>query len=177
TVSLRDRSSETGGFIKAETVTRVGMEHLGRAGDLAFGVIEAEERSDAGLRSAAEESLTWTSWIAEAADTLSVGQQSVVAVLQAWRARYRTTEEAIDTGLRWLALHQAADGHWSLHEFRQHSRTAPLPEGELLPSDKCTGQAKKDDVAATALALLPFLGAGHTHRPAVPGRQGPYQQS
>jgi len=64
----------------------------------------------------------------------------------------------------WLALHQADDGHWGLHDFDKHARTAPLPEGKVV-GDKSTPQTKKqDDVAATAHALLAFLAGGHTHK-------------
>ncbi len=66
------------------------------------------------------------------------------------------TEAAVTRALEWLARHQFDDGHWSLHEFHK----AP-GAGEDVG-----GQARgtKNDVAATALVLLPFLGAGQTHR-------------
>jgi arylsulfatase len=74
-------------------------------------------------------------------------------------------EQAVAHGLQWLALHQASDGHWSLHEFNRHARTAPLPGGEIF-IDKCTGLGtRKSDIAGTALALRAFLGAGHTLTP------------
>jgi hypothetical protein len=73
-------------------------------------------------------------------------------------------DKAVADGLRWLALHQGADGRWSLNHFNRTARTAPLPGGRALVCN-CGGQASRDsDVAATAFALLPFLGAGHTHR-------------
>lgn len=64
------------------------------------------------------------------------------------------SEEAVALGLKWLARHQHSDGHWSLHEFH-------------LTGDckgQCTGGGAQSNTAATALALLPFLGAGQTHR-------------
>jgi hypothetical protein len=51
------------------------------------------------------------------------------------------TESSVDTGLKWLARQQMADGSWD---------TA------------ATGGAKSEQQDATALALLSFLGAGHT---------------
>jgi RNA polymerase sigma factor (sigma-70 family) len=54
------------------------------------------------------------------------------------------SEAAVAAGLLWIAKQQAEDGHWSL-------------DGQGV---------QKNDVAATALALLPFLGAGHTHKAA-----------
>ena len=56
------------------------------------------------------------------------------------------TEAAVSRGLRWLATVQNKDGSWSLTDYDQSHR--PRNQG---------------DVAGTALALLPFLGAGQTH--------------
>ncbi len=64
------------------------------------------------------------------------------------------TEAAVARGLRWLARHQNSDGSWSLHAFH-------LAPGAVGDED---GQGEQADVAGTALALLPFLGAGQTHR-------------
>jgi hypothetical protein len=65
-------------------------------------------------------------------------------------------------GLRWLAKHQGDDGRWSIHGFPK-----------CAPGCTCTGIGSRvDDVAATAYALLPFLGAGITHNAAKPDRFG-----
>jgi hypothetical protein len=73
-------------------------------------------------------------------------------------------DPTIAAGLKWLALHQAPDGHWSLHEFNRHARAQPLPAGRSFVCN-CTGTSlRKDDVAATSFALLPFLGAGITSK-------------
>ena len=63
------------------------------------------------------------------------------------------SEEAVQRGLDWLAAHQGPSGGWSMDKF-------PL-------AGRCTcGDPGMDfDVGATALALLPFLGAGR-----APGR-------
>jgi hypothetical protein len=74
-------------------------------------------------------------------------------------------EAAVTRGLRWLALHQHKDGHWSLTDFPKCARTEPLPDGKAAPCN-CGGAAKKEnEVAATALAVLPFLGAGCGPKP------------
>ena len=70
------------------------------------------------------------------------------------------SEAAVAQGLRWLMAHQLDDGSWRF-DFRQ----AP----------QCRGQCGDhgsigSSTAATALALLPFLGAGFTHT------GGEYQQ-
>lgn len=63
------------------------------------------------------------------------------------------TEAAVARGLRWLARYQNKDGSWSLDRFH----LAPKATGQE------TGQGRPSDTAGTALALLPFLGAGQTH--------------
>ncbi|MCW8133859.1 MAG: hypothetical protein KIS92_26160, partial [Planctomycetota bacterium] len=57
----------------------------------------------------------------------------------------QATESAVDKALEWLARNQEADGHWDLakHECAEN----PPP-----------------DVGGTGLALLAFLGAGHTEK-------------
>ena len=57
-----------------------------------------------------------------------------------------TTEAAVRAGLEWLKRQQMKDGGWSL--------AGPFPDG-AEPDNRC---------AATAMALLAFQGAGHTHQ-------------
>jgi hypothetical protein len=63
--------------------------------------------------------------------------------------RVRRADEVVDRGLDFLARAQQADGRWSLGRFEGSGR-GDAPE---LASD----------TAATGLALLAFLGAGHDH--------------
>ena len=56
------------------------------------------------------------------------------------------TEASVARGLRWLASVQNEDGSWSLKNYDQSDRPG-----------------NKGDSMGTALALLPFLGAGQTH--------------
>jgi hypothetical protein len=77
----------------------------------------------------------------------------------------KEVEQAIAKGLEWLALHQAPDGHWGLHDFNKHARTKPLPGGQIVGDNCEPGTTRQNDTAGTALALLPFLAAGHTHKP------------
>ncbi len=58
-----------------------------------------------------------------------------------------TTEAAVREGLLWLKRNQQKDGLWSL--------MGPYADGAPLNDNK---------VSATAMALLAFQGAGHTHR-------------
>lgn len=63
------------------------------------------------------------------------------------------SETAVTLGLDWLAKHQAPDGRWALGEFPSHGQC------------RCGGiGGVKNDVAATAFGLLPYLGAGYTHK-------------
>jgi hypothetical protein len=65
------------------------------------------------------------------------------------------TEAAVARGLHWIARHQNTDGSWSLHAFNQTAGCR----------GKCRGVGRKHcNMAGTALALLPMLGAGQTHR-------------
>ncbi len=66
----------------------------------------------------------------------------------------KQSERAVAGALNWLARHQLSDGSWSLSGYKSRCKDAT-----------CTGPGKTGDrsAAATALALLPFLGAGQTH--------------
>ncbi|MFM8434859.1 MAG: prenyltransferase/squalene oxidase repeat-containing protein [Planctomycetia bacterium] len=70
------------------------------------------------------------------------------------------SEAAVEAGLAWLALHQAADGSW------QFDLSGCRCDGACRDPGTLTGST-----ASTAIALLPFLGAGSTHV------DGPYQQT
>lgn len=68
------------------------------------------------------------------------------------------SENAVELALEWLAQHQRADGSWCLK----------------LTDDPCKGRCThpgltESNTGATALALLPFLGAGYSHH------DGPYK--
>lgn len=64
-----------------------------------------------------------------------------------------TSEACVASGLYWLARHQKQDGSWSFdHRSSECDDTCSDP-GELTEST----------VAATSMALLCYLGAGHTH--------------
>lgn len=73
------------------------------------------------------------------------------------------TEAAVDRALQWLASHQLDDGSWSF-SFDD----CPACAGRCTHS----GDANRggDRAGATAMALLPFLGRGFTHK------DGPYRK-
>lgn len=66
------------------------------------------------------------------------------------------SEKAVDAALVWLANHQAGDGSWSTEMSGAPCR------GRCRNGTNEFGSPKR--VAATGLALLCFLGAGHTHQ-------------
>jgi hypothetical protein len=74
----------------------------------------------------------------------------------------KDTEEAVDRALRWIAEHQMPDGGWSFELTK-----CPSCQGKCSHGGE--GGHSKDRCGATALALLPFLGKGYTHR------EGPYK--
>ncbi|MBC7856490.1 MAG: terpene cyclase/mutase family protein, partial [Pirellulaceae bacterium] len=62
------------------------------------------------------------------------------------------TEAAVARGLKWLSLHQNNDGSWSVNGFQTAAKC------------NCNGQGGVGGKSAgTALAMLPYLGAGQTH--------------
>lgn len=65
------------------------------------------------------------------------------------------SEAAVTEALKWLALHQVRDGRWT---FAHH----------LVCNNSCGDPCEPNRAsafnAATAMALLPFLGAGQTHK-------------
>jgi hypothetical protein len=70
------------------------------------------------------------------------------------------SELAVEAGLRWLVAHQRDDGSWRFNHITDacmHYCTNPGTEASTT--------------AATGLALLPFLGAGYTHK------EGEYQDA
>ena len=69
------------------------------------------------------------------------------------------SENAVAMGLAWLAAHQNQNGSWHFDHRGQACQGQCEPAGT---AGTTTG--------ATALALLPFLGAGHTHQ------QGEYRE-
>jgi len=75
------------------------------------------------------------------------------------------SESAVDAALKWFAIHQRPDGSWTT-QFDQ----CPSCLGKCRNSGDRPGTVD-DPASATALALLPFLGRGYTHK------DGPYKQT
>ncbi|MDP7035707.1 MAG: terpene cyclase/mutase family protein [Planctomycetota bacterium] len=77
------------------------------------------------------------------------------------------TQSAVASGLKWLRDHQNSNGSWSTRSFfsrcgKSHGRNG-----------RCSGVGNGPyDPGNTGLALLAFLGAGHTHH-----QKGPYQST
>jgi hypothetical protein len=86
------------------------------------------------------------------------------------------SEAAVARGLEWFALHQAPDGHWSLHDFNRFARDK-VQGGKSYTCNCQVGTGRRNDVAATAFGLLPFLAAGLTHKPATKAQQQDYSKT
>lgn len=71
------------------------------------------------------------------------------------------TEQAVESALAWLAANQSPDGRWDAERYGAGTeRRERGPTG--LPQDRQRAGAKAD-TGVSGLALLAFLGAGHTH--------------
>jgi hypothetical protein len=66
----------------------------------------------------------------------------------------KTTQDAVNLALRWIAAQQRSNGLWSLQ--------GPYADGG----------GSENQLSATAMALLAFLGDGHTHL-----KDGPYKRT
>jgi hypothetical protein len=64
------------------------------------------------------------------------------------------SEAAVAAALKWLAAHQFQDGSWNFDHTRYPQCQARCPS---------PGSLREAPRGATAMALLPFLGAGQTH--------------
>lgn len=73
------------------------------------------------------------------------------------------SERAVARALLWLRLHQGADGRWSLHKYHTYDKRCDCQTAIEREKDKFGPILKADDVSATAMGVLPFLGAGHHH--------------
>ena len=67
------------------------------------------------------------------------------------------TEQAVDRALRWIIQHQMPDGGWHFD-----LKLCPTCAGKCSHGGE--GGHAGDRCAATAMAILPFLGRGYTHR-------------
>ncbi len=67
------------------------------------------------------------------------------------------SERAVARALRWIADHQFPDGSWAYTQVHNPNCQGQCPDCEF-------SKANKGRMSATAMALLPMLGAGITHR-------------
>lgn len=68
------------------------------------------------------------------------------------------SEGVVDRGLAWLAKHQSADGRWDTDGWKDQCK-----KGRCNGPGHNFGDARYD-VGHTGLAVLAFLGSGHTHK-------------
>jgi len=107
--------------------------------------------SEVGLESPLEESLLQKIGSALGSDLSGRGEAARQGLL-AQRGGTAGSEAAVALGLEWLAKHQRSDGSWNFDHRAGECRGQCDHPGEMT---RCT-------TGATAMALLPFLGAGQT---------------
>ncbi len=89
----------------------------------------------------------------------------------------RESEDAVERGLDWLARHQLPDGGWSfdLTVEDDHGRSSSCHCSNSTATSGGSAYLQRlhpSRTAATAIALLPFLGSGYTHV-----ESSPYQKT
>jgi hypothetical protein len=104
----------------------------------------------------------------------SIGGRLTTESKRALSARYGGTTEceaAVMRGLAWLARNQQPDGSWTLRGSAGGGMDPAAGDGQPEP------EPESNPIAATAFALLPFLGEGITHQraPAEPPELATYQ--
>jgi hypothetical protein len=97
---------------------------------------------------------------ADSGDAFSMRRGPARGAAAGTRGGSAASEAAVDRGLAWLAQHQGEDGSWRFD----------------LSNCRCDGGCRdpgtvSSTTAATGIALLPFLGAGHTQE------AGPYRET
>ncbi len=112
----------------------------------------AMELADFGLNSAPE-SLTTSVTGFDGSGLTGRGQASRNALVR-MNGGSEASEEAVANALAWLVQHQNPDGTWSL----DHTG------GECQGRCKNPGELRNSLISGTALGVLPFLGAGQTHK-------------
>jgi len=75
------------------------------------------------------------------------------------------TDDALDRALDWLRRHQDPDGSWKARDFTERCSVTCRNADSSRHGD---GRgSSENDVGVTGLALLAFVGTGHTHRGGV----------
>lgn len=94
--------------------------------------------------------------------------ESKQALLEAYGGTPES-EAAVMLGLEWLAKHQQRDGSWSLKNYAQGVQGCTCHTA-------FESEVQDNDTAGTAFGLLPFLGAGITHKSAPTADLNKYQR-
>ncbi len=77
------------------------------------------------------------------------------------------TRSSVNAALDWLVRHQSPEGNWSCRDYAHMCDKAAGPcknhPDNVDPAGGAGGGWKEHDIGVTALAVLAFTGAGHTH--------------
>ena len=71
------------------------------------------------------------------------------------------TEDAVRAALDWLRRHQHTDGGWRARDFTEMCKATCT---HINPQRRYDRSVADHDIAVTGLAMLAFIGYGHTHR-------------
>ena len=128
-----------------------GIKNLARHADIGSGEVAQTAQSAAGTLNEALSSSMNASLAHVGVDGRKAESRRRLALQRGGSAE---SEAAVELALEWLAAHQKPGGNWSLVHTTK----------DCGPYCTHTGSPERYEPAATGLALLAFLGAGHTHR-------------
>jgi hypothetical protein len=120
------------------------------------GIARTNEKNELASNPPTQDSTPPQPTTASAAQTYSLRNASDRLSLVEGQGGNAKTEAAVVAALNWLAAAQSGDGRWNANQFGAGQEQAVLGQNR-------GGAGRNADTGVSALALLAFLGAGHSH--------------